>query len=161
MPETNTNTNAAGSSSAMSTNSERYQTKYGPAVMLTRKNYDQWRETFEILPNSTDAWDIVNSTEVAPSGNTQGAVATRTDFQKSSSKSVSLITLLCSDEVRRQPPWALQQQTKTPLQPPEWVSTPNIKKEAVAMTEAATKRKDNPTTTAAAELTSAKTLLKF
>jgi hypothetical protein len=100
MPESNSNTNAAGSSSAISTDSERYQTKYGPAVMLTRKNYDQWKETFEILLNTADAWDIVNGTEVAPAGNTQGAVAARTDFRKRSSKAVSLITLSCSDEVR-------------------------------------------------------------
>lgn len=62
MSKTNTNTNAAGSSSAMSADSERYQTQYGPAVMLTRKNYDQWKETFEILLNSIDVWDIVNGT---------------------------------------------------------------------------------------------------
>jgi len=82
MPETNTN--APGSSSAKSTDSERYQTKYGPAIMLTRKNYDQWKETFEILLNFADAWDIVNGTEEAPTGNTQSAVAARTDFRKRS-----------------------------------------------------------------------------
>jgi hypothetical protein len=84
----------------MSTDSECYQTKYGPAVILTRKNYDQWREIFEILLNFADAWDIVNSTKVAPAGNTLGAVAAHTDFRKRSSKAVSLITLSYSDEVR-------------------------------------------------------------
>jgi len=68
--------------------------------MLTRKNYDQWKQTFKILLNSADAWDIVNGTEEAPAGNTQSAVAARTDFRKLSSKAVSLITLSCSDEVR-------------------------------------------------------------
>jgi hypothetical protein len=84
----------------MFTDSECYQKKYGPAIMLTCKNYDQWKETFEILLNTTNAWDIVNGTEVAYDGNTQGAVAARTDFRKRSSKAVSLITLLCYNEVR-------------------------------------------------------------
>ena len=77
MPETNSNT--TGSSS---TDSECYQTKCGPAIMLTRKNYDKWKVTFEIILNSADAWDIVNGTEATPAGNTQNAIAARTDFRK-------------------------------------------------------------------------------
>jgi hypothetical protein len=72
--ETNCNTNATGSSSTMSTDSERYQPKRGPVVLLTCKKYDQWKELFEILLNTADAWDIINGTEATPSGNTQGAV---------------------------------------------------------------------------------------
>jgi hypothetical protein len=68
----------------MSTDSEYYQTKYGPAVMLTRKNYDQWKEIFEIILNPADAWGIVNCTEAAPAGNTENAIAARTNFRKHS-----------------------------------------------------------------------------
>jgi hypothetical protein len=82
MPETYTN--ATVSSSAMSTNAECYQEQYVPAVMLTHKKYFQRKQTFEIILNSADTWNIVNGTEVAHAGNTPNAITVRTNFRKHS-----------------------------------------------------------------------------
>jgi hypothetical protein len=89
MTETNTNTNTTGSSSAMVTDSERYQTKYGLAVMLTCKNYDEF---------------IVNVTEAAPTGNTKNTIAAHsyTSMASETPRPYGILSRLIFDTMRSQ-----------------------------------------------------------